>query len=284
MATEAAEERVTGADSAGCSADGRDEAEAESDCKPICRFCLSDRVSPAVARAESCSLRALWATDTLFENAVVPTAKFVRQRFRRRQPGEESECAIQHREAGMLLTPCLCKGSQKYVHRACLKYWIAQRLSKGASFEAAHVCPVCQETYTLPAALPPSLRLLHQSGQWYFSSCFMLGGVRGIGATASTALQLAASPIWIFPGLPLHVLVQVLNSKPHALQKLALACATAPFMPIYTKLALQSGMVMMLKGWCIGGLTGSLLGGKMLLKTLVRIVRGKEGIHTNHTS
>ena len=114
---------------------------------PICRFCLSENV-PAVVRDTTCR-RSVWATDSFVQNAIVPTVKFVRRSLRR-GAGRGKQEEERERAACKMLSPCDCKGSQKYVHDKCLMYWISQRISKGVSLERAHECPVCKQPYNLP--------------------------------------------------------------------------------------------------------------------------------------
>jgi len=107
----------------------------------------------------------------------------------------------------------------------------------------------------------------------YFSSCFLLGGLRGVQTTASSALQVAASPLCLFPGLPLQAVIQVLEVKPQAAQTLALACVSRKLLPAYTRLALQASGFVLLKGWIMGGCMGSLLGGKCILKLSAQFLK-----------
>ena len=250
----------------------------------VCRFCLSEKVPSSTCEATICRGRSpgcAWATDSFVQNAIVPTLYAMRRRFRpKRTQAEERE---QEEKAHAMLTPCLCKGSQKYVHYKCLQYWIGQRLSKGVPLSRALKCSVCTTPYSLPGDFNAGsmgmsahknipLHLLANVGQCYFSSFFLLGGIRGMRDTASIALQLAISPLWLFPGLPINVFTQALNHQPEAAQSLALACVGAPLLPAYTKLALQASGFLMLKGYFIGGIGGSLIGGKHLLKMLLKVL------------
>jgi hypothetical protein len=49
-------------------------------------------------------------------------------------------------EGGRLLRPCLCKGSQKYVHEQCLQAW---RLQNPAAQRNYWQCPTCRYKYRL---------------------------------------------------------------------------------------------------------------------------------------
>ncbi|KAL7930131.1 hypothetical protein V8C35DRAFT_324562 [Trichoderma chlorosporum] len=50
------------------------------------------------------------------------------------------------RELGRLLSPCKCKGSQKYVHEGCLNSW---RLSNPTAQRNYWQCPTCKFSYRL---------------------------------------------------------------------------------------------------------------------------------------
>lgn len=60
-------------------------------------------------------------------------------------------CRICHGEQQQrrgLIAPCLCSGSQAYVHRTCLDQWRRAQLGNGND-RAAHVCPTCKMYYIL---------------------------------------------------------------------------------------------------------------------------------------
>mmetsp|Transcript_6299 Transcript_6299/g.11537 ORF Transcript_6299/g.11537 Transcript_6299/m.11537 type:complete len:98 (+) Transcript_6299:688-981(+) len=86
----------------------------------------------------------------------------------------------------------------------------------------------------------------------------MMGGMRGI---------VAVSPLWLFPGLPLHVLTQV--SEVRSTRHRGGLTFVQSFAFAYTNLS----ALVMLKGWCMGGICGSILGGKYLLKTVSRVLQ-----------
>ena len=178
---------------------------------------------------ESCGLILTFAFVGLFSFSflfAVLSVRFLsiykafRRRFRPKalQAAEDSSKPETGCGPNRMLTPCLCKGSQQFVHDKCLQYWISQRLARGLPLARALKCPVCQEQYSLPRDFHVGgagrkmdkgpLRLLATAGEWYFSSWFLLGGVKGLGAAANSALQLAASPLCLFPGLPLNVFTQ----------------------------------------------------------------------------
>lgn len=46
-------------------------------------------------------------------------------------------------ELGRLISPCVCRGSSRYVHSACLQTW------RQTSSEAFYVCPTCKYRYRL---------------------------------------------------------------------------------------------------------------------------------------
>ncbi|KAK3253317.1 hypothetical protein CYMTET_37433 [Cymbomonas tetramitiformis] len=51
-------------------------------------------------------------------------------------------------EAGILITPCDCVGTQKYVHERCLRQWQSLKLREGQE-EKAKRCNVCQAPYAI---------------------------------------------------------------------------------------------------------------------------------------
>ena len=79
-------------------------------------------------------------------------------------PGEEDErkCRIcfeeEEEEGNSLISPCVCQGSQRYVHEKCLREWqrsvIMQRPNHPdqETAEQRHiVCNVCRQNFTVPA-------------------------------------------------------------------------------------------------------------------------------------
>ncbi len=49
-------------------------------------------------------------------------------------------------EGGVLLSPCRCTGSQRYVHQRCLAAWMAS-VAERRGVHAARRCSVCQARY-----------------------------------------------------------------------------------------------------------------------------------------
>lgn len=251
-------------------------AEEEEEERRICRFCLSDKVSATVTETLCCRASSCWLNPGPLHGKVL--LQSLSGRFRKRKAKEDEE---EEERRSEFLTPCLCSGTQAHVHRVCLTYWINQRISKGVPVARAYSCPVCLEKYRLPRNFwhettlgsdRLGLRLIHNITSWYFSSCFLMGGISGVRATASTALQLAVSPLYLFPGLPMNVVMQVLESKPQAARTLAFAIAGVRLLPVYTKLALSASGFVLLKGWCLGGCVGSLMGGKRILRFSQRML------------
>mmetsp|Transcript_5208 Transcript_5208/g.13608 ORF Transcript_5208/g.13608 Transcript_5208/m.13608 type:complete len:109 (-) Transcript_5208:171-497(-) len=108
----------------------------------------------------------------------------------------------------------------------------------------------------------------------------MVGAFKGSLTTAHVTAHLAISPLWLFPGLPLHAAVQVFDSRPEAARTLTLACLGAPLLPMYTKLALQASAFLMLKSWFIGGLCGSIIGGRHVLRWLSKLLKRRNSSDT----
>ncbi|QDZ17861.1 hypothetical protein HOP50_01g03680 [Chloropicon primus] len=239
--------------------------EAKGSGKRVCRFCLGTSVPQVVEDGlASCSCRSPdW---TLMDSAWTRAMDVARRKLR---PSRRKRAAVDRESKSVFISPCACKGTNEHVHEKCLLYWCAVS-------QKSEVCPICLEKYVLPrhfhdngVVVPNGVHLL----KLYFSSCFLLGGLRGVQTTASSALQVAASPLCLFPGLPLQAVIQVLEVKPQAAQTLALACVSRKLLPAYTRLALQASGFVLLKGWIMGGCMGSLLGGKCILKLSAQFLK-----------
>ncbi|KAL1841680.1 hypothetical protein VTJ49DRAFT_6719 [Mycothermus thermophilus] len=93
-------------------------------------------------------------------------------------------------ELGRLISPCLCKGSQKYVHEGCLQAW---RTSAPLSDRNFWRCPTCQFEYRLE-------RL--RWGRWLSSKPLRAGLTFFIMAFTVFLLGFVADPIlnlWLDP-------------------------------------------------------------------------------------
>ena len=63
---------------------------------------------------------------------------------------DEAACWVCYggEEVGALISPCACRGSVRFIHRACLRQWLTS--SMGDSHHAAQRrCPQCREAYTV---------------------------------------------------------------------------------------------------------------------------------------
>ncbi|KAM6421490.1 E3 ubiquitin-protein ligase MARCHF7 isoform 4-T4 [Rhynochetos jubatus] len=45
----------------------------------------------------------------------------------------------------LLIQPCKCTGSLKYVHEECMKKWLQSKINSGSSLEAVTTCELCKE-------------------------------------------------------------------------------------------------------------------------------------------
>ena len=150
----------------------------------LCRFCLgSDRVPQGVSdalRASANNCRPCWTfTDSAWNNAIAIARRFRRGKRRRKQAEQE-----QDPDYHAFITPCACKGSVRFVHKKCLQLWIITNAQQPNSF----ACPICREKYSIPRnfmrdldgkATLGGLRLAANTAQWYFSTCFLYGGIQG---------------------------------------------------------------------------------------------------------
>ena len=57
----------------------------------------------------------------------------------------ERQCRICHAGGSGLFSPCLCKGSQQWVHESCLQEWRV----KSSRADSYHTCELCQYQYTV---------------------------------------------------------------------------------------------------------------------------------------
>eukprot|EP00286_Rhodomonas_abbreviata_P017618 CAMPEP_0181316530 /NCGR_PEP_ID=MMETSP1101-20121128/15945_1 /TAXON_ID=46948 /ORGANISM="Rhodomonas abbreviata, Strain Caron Lab Isolate" /LENGTH=402 /DNA_ID=CAMNT_0023423785 /DNA_START=174 /DNA_END=1382 /DNA_ORIENTATION=- len=61
----------------------------------------------------------------------------------------EKQCRICHScDVGEFISPCLCKGSGRWVHRKCLQEWRV----KSSRPDSYHTCELCQHQYTVTCA------------------------------------------------------------------------------------------------------------------------------------
>lgn len=65
-----------------------------------------------------------------------------------RSPEEEPSCRICHGEGGLLFSPCLCRGTTRFVHPACLASWRVVSESQ----QSFHTCDVCGHRYEVKRA------------------------------------------------------------------------------------------------------------------------------------
>ena len=117
--------------------------------------------------------------------------------------GEEKLCryCFDGEEEGELISPCACKGGQKWVHLDCLRRWQRMVLVSQPTHpmfhgedQRQHDCNVCKQPYTCP---PPTRHELMQSFTGVeIASLIDEGCVIGAGAefTAELAAQLGSMP------------------------------------------------------------------------------------------
>eukprot|EP01095_Lingulamoeba_sp_RSL-Kostka_P006629 TRINITY_DN208_c0_g1_i2.p1 TRINITY_DN208_c0_g1~~TRINITY_DN208_c0_g1_i2.p1 ORF type:complete len:249 (-),score=57.59 TRINITY_DN208_c0_g1_i2:214-960(-) len=77
--------------------------------------------------------------------------------------GEEEEeeegdiCRICRLSEGTLISPCLCDGTIKYIHKDCLISWIKYRINS-SSFEKSKHCELCNTPYNIKNKKRPFLK------------------------------------------------------------------------------------------------------------------------------
>lgn len=87
------------------------------------------------------------------------------------------ECRIclldDHHET--MISPCLCQGTQKYVHRECLNQWRQQNRNQGF-----FRCPTCLYEYRISRVWWANI-LSHKATSLVLSGLAMIGGIWGLG-------------------------------------------------------------------------------------------------------
>ena len=77
-----------------------------------------------------------------------------RPNMKMEDPGEDEVCRLCFEGRGdetvnPLISPCRCKGTQKYVHLLCLEKWQNLCLSSGSKDSRAFVCSVCRAEFSI---------------------------------------------------------------------------------------------------------------------------------------
>lgn len=94
-------------------------------------------------------------------------------------------------ELGRLLSPCKCKGSQKYVHEGCLKSW---RLASPMAERNYWQCPTCKFNYRL-ARLHWASMLSSRLAQVTLTLVVLLVGLFILGFIADPIIDLWFDPV-----------------------------------------------------------------------------------------
>ena len=94
-------------------------------------------------------------------------------------------------ELGRLLSPCKCKGSQKYVHEGCLNAW---RATNPMSDRVFWQCPTCKFTYRLTRLSWASM-VSSKWAQIVLTAFTMLIGIFILGFIADPVMDLWFDPM-----------------------------------------------------------------------------------------
>ncbi|ODA83748.1 hypothetical protein RJ55_02264 [Drechmeria coniospora] len=94
-------------------------------------------------------------------------------------------------ELGRLLSPCRCKGSQKYVHEGCLNSW---RLAEPMAARNYWQCPTCMFNYRL-ARLQWASMLSSKWTQMALTLSVVVVGIFTLGFVADPILDLWLDPV-----------------------------------------------------------------------------------------
>jgi len=106
--------------------DGRDDENANGECE------CERTMASATSAGDSSAIDARRATTTTTNGTNDEEEKICRFCFT-------------GRESGSLIAPCACDGSQRFVHRACLRRWQRVSFETRGAFETR--CRVCDEKY-----------------------------------------------------------------------------------------------------------------------------------------
>jgi hypothetical protein len=161
-------------------------------------------------------------------------------------PREQYECrfCLQVDEKQNLLAPCLCKGSYKYVHNACLLEWYKLEPVKGS------VCNVCsflyRQEYTTPLELWKSTSLfvnVHLYYPFFFvitSHWLYMQGLHYIGIPNTDFLYSVYQFFWHLAMITeyLYALYRVKNRQVYANHWLMLPRPLIPIIHTYLLLIL----------------------------------------------
>jgi hypothetical protein len=97
-----------------------------------------------------------------------PSKRVIRTRLKRQQHDKEPKlCRICAGDRGLMVSPCLCRGSHKYVHLECLNKW---RLSDSGDTSSARFkfCPNCKFVYTIDCPFPSEKKRFLQSNMYMY--------------------------------------------------------------------------------------------------------------------
>ncbi|KAI5457389.1 hypothetical protein BGZ63DRAFT_365250 [Mariannaea sp. PMI_226] len=94
-------------------------------------------------------------------------------------------------ELGRLLSPCKCKGSQKYVHEGCLNAW---RLANPTEARNYWQCPTCKFSYRVSRLHWASV-LSSKWAQMALTVLFLVVGIFTLGFIADPLFDLWSDPI-----------------------------------------------------------------------------------------
>ncbi|KAH6983250.1 hypothetical protein BKA56DRAFT_583331 [Ilyonectria sp. MPI-CAGE-AT-0026] len=94
-------------------------------------------------------------------------------------------------ELGRLLSPCKCKGSQKYVHEGCLNAW---RLANPTEARNYWQCPTCKFTYRI-SRLSWASALSSKWAQFALTFVILVLGIFALGFVADPLFDLWSDPI-----------------------------------------------------------------------------------------
>lgn len=117
-------------------------------------------------------------------------------------------------ELGRLLSPCRCKGSQKYVHEGCLNAW---RLANPTATRNYWQCPTCKFSYRV-ARLHWASMLSNRLTQVALTALLIVAGIFVLGYIADPLFDLWFDPLGTVADTVVHVVNDIEAREPPAMR------------------------------------------------------------------
>ena len=133
----------------GIDSDSEGEEQAETPSPTLSLSSSRERASPARVDAANEARAPAFERDNVDEDATLDADDARSDAEEPREPEHQCRFCFTGRECGSLIAPCACDGSQRFVHRACLRRWLRVSFEQRGAYETC--CRVCHEKYDVPA-------------------------------------------------------------------------------------------------------------------------------------